>query len=501
MIEITLEEILNEELLAETMEMVLKKKYKSEFEKSKIFEFKEYWKINKNKIIDPIYKGEYKADTVYQREILSKKGKKRCIAELGLVDKIISKRILELVSENIDQLLSQRCYAYKKGIGTLDIVGFAAEKIENGFIWSTELDIQDFFENISHERLIRKLTTMFSDTRIVTLLTGYMRVTIDNGNETYIKTKGLVQGMPLSPILSNVFLMDIDKQLEEMYEGYCRYGDDIRIYCTKKEEANDALITAKRLLLEEELLINSKKEGVFKAIARPHFGYELLEKDGKVLIQKKQTGQHNIYNIWQSSCVKDYERNYHIVNNGIITKKDFTLLFENPDGKYYIPVETIDSLNIYSDVIFSSNFFDIANNEKMIINFIDKFGNCIGKFIPAMTKRNIKIETAQVNLLNNIDEHINLARTFQYANVFNIRAALRYYERRGYDLAIKEAVDYISVLLDKIKVSKSMDALMIYEAQARQRYYQCFNYIMTADDFTFTTRTRRPPQDAINAMM
>lgn len=93
------------------------------------------------------------------------------------------------------------------------------------------------------------------------------------------------------------------------------------------------------------------------------------------------------------------DHNYLLINEGILTKQDFNILFESENGKKYIPVETTDSLYIYSNVIMSGNFFDFMNQVGLNVSFINKYGEKIGSFVPNNSRRNIKTELKQLRMM------------------------------------------------------------------------------------------------------
>lgn len=143
----------------------------------------------------------------------------------------------------------------------------------------------------------------------------------------------------------------------------------------------------------------------------------------------------------------------------------------------------------------------MANNEGISVNLIDKCGEQIGRFIPQRWKKDFRTEYAQMRFVDDEKRRLKLAISFQTANIFNMRASLRYYERRSHNEKLTNAIKEISEIMEKVKKANSVSALMIYEAQARQLYYHCFNIIMGGEKFKFVRRTRRPPQDPLNAMI
>lgn len=210
--------------------------------------------------------------------------------------------------------------------------------------------------------------------------------------------------------------------------------------------------------------------------------------------------KRDIYD-WYTTGIQKVDRNYHLINEGILTKRDLTVLFENIEGKHYIPVETTDSLYIYSNTIFTGNFFEFVNTTGLNVCLIDKYGEKIGSFVPQNNRRNIRTELKQLRLYDDEKERLILARKLEIASVSNIRANLRYYERRKDAEELGKAVKLLSEWIQQLNEAKDITQLMMIEARARQKYYSCFNWTLENREFTFEKRTRRPPKDPLNAMI
>ncbi len=462
---------------------------------------REYWAQNQDAMTALVTSGAYEPDVVRELEIISGRGKRRRVFSMNAPDRMLARATVQVLSPEIDRRLSDRCFSYRAGMGTREFAGFAAKRIEDGALWVLELDVRDFFGNIPHLSLCKKISELISDETVRRFLDSFVKCRVENDLGVFRMARGILQGSPLSPLLSNLYAMDFDRVCTERYEGYCRFGDDLRIYTNTKKEAGEALAQLRQLIEKEGLSVNEQKTGVFQALSRPCLGYEFNNRNGHILFNKIIRQKREIYHLWQKTGIKEVDHQYHIVNDGVLSKRDFTLLFENQDGKKYIPVESVETLSIYSNVIFSSGFFDMANREGFSINFIDRSGEQVGRFVPKRWKRSFRTELKQIELLNHPKERLKLAKEFQYANLFNIRAALRYYQRRSESGLIREVIAEISEIMQKVRQAVTVDPLMLYEAQARQKYYQCFNTIMDEDDFEFTRRTRRPPRDALNAMI
>ena len=378
----------------------------------------------------------------------------------------------------------------------------AAEYMEKGYIWCVELDIQNFVDNINHDILLQKVKKVISDERIIDLIIAYMNCTVVDDHLYYRREKGILQGGPVSPLLSNIYMNELDHYMEWKNYKFCRFGDDINIYCQSYEDAFEQLHDIEGHLTEKESLpLNNGKTGIYKALNRKYLGYRFEEKAGEIIVKKENKAYRTVYRDWYTTGIQRIDRNYHLINEGILTKRDFSLLFDGKDGKKYIPVETTDSLYIYSNVIFSGKFFEFINEKGLNVSMIDRYGEKIGSFVPQNNHRNIKTELKQLRIYDDEKERLELARKLEIASVFNIRANLRYYERRKEEQKLATTITDISALIKLLNEAKSVTQLMTIEAQARQKYYHCFNWILDDKDFIFEKRTRRPPEDPLNAMI
>ena len=103
--------------------------------------------------------------------------------------------------------------------------------MENGYTWSVELDIHSFFDNINQDFLINKIQNHISDDKILNLIITYLKCTVIDDHTTCKKDEGILQGGQLSPLFSNIYMNELDHYMDENDYHFCRFGDDINIYC------------------------------------------------------------------------------------------------------------------------------------------------------------------------------------------------------------------------------------------------------------------------------
>ena len=329
----------------------------------------------------------------------------------------------------------------------------------------------------------------------------YAWIIIDGRKER--KSVGLVQGSPMSPVFSNVYMMDFDVYMESKY-SFCRFADNINVYCNTEEEAQKAFADVNDYFETKlSLKINQKKSGVHPAITRMFLGYEFRrDKAAKAVtaikVEKKKC---EYYGIWHPSAIQKIEQDYHIISDGILNRKDFSILFEDENHKIFIPIEACSSINIYSNVIFGKSFLEYANQHKLTVNMFDKYGNFMGSFHSQEHYKRTSVLLKQVTLYNDLPKRLELAIKIETASLHNQRENLRYFYKHSKKDTLKKSIDIMSDYMSQMKNAKDINQLMMIEARAKQQYLQSFDDMIDNKEFLFEKRTRRPPQNEVNALI
>ena len=500
--QISLDRIFSKRNLDLALENILAKRDGCGIDGIRIREFEEYWNINGDAIIADIYSGSYKPNIVQEVQIINARRKRRTISKFTTTDRLILRAIEQAIEPYIEEKMYPNSFAYRDGLGVGAAVQKAADYIEAGGKWVAEIDINDFFDNIPIDRIEVMVSKLVEDESTMTLIKKYLRCRVENGGGIRTKDIGLVQGSAISPILSNYYLMSVDSFLHENGYHAVRYGDNINIYTNTDAEAADVFKAVSEKLVKCSLSINHKKSGIFEAINRRCLGYQFeQDKKTKRVIASRYKNKVENYNNWKQSNIQIIDRDYYIVNDGILTKSDYTLLFDNDNGKNYLPVNTMESLNIYSDVMFSSNFFDFANRHKLKINIFDKYGRTIGSFVSNKSNSHAKTMLKQSEKYLDSANRVMIAKKIIIAAMHNIKANLKYYYKQKHTEELDIQIRYITTVITQMNEAKTIEQLMLIEARARQTYYKTFNCILNQDDFRFINRSKRPPKDAINALI
>lgn len=492
---------INEILGKRNVKIVLEKLEQKSYNKEKHHEFINYYQLNKEELKNKIIKFDYIPETVTLKEIINFKGKKRLVANLDIKDKFLSKAISEILNKYIDPTLSKYSYAYRPLGGTLEATKQVREYILKDYSIVAQLDIKDFFESINHEILLNKLKKYNIEPCVLTLIKNYLKCPIEIELMETIKNKGLLQGNPMSPILSNIYLDGFDKILESNSIKFIRFCDDINVFGKNKSEIENSIGIAEKTLSEKfSLSLNKSKTNITNVYKTTFLGYYLVRENNDIEIIKKEKARLSYHSTWRTSALRKENNEYHIINDGILTNADYSILFENKDKKVYIPVETTNSINIYSNAIFSSNFFNTINANNIIVNIYDKFNRYTGRFIPNNSRKSCLTLLKQVSIYNNKEKRLEFSKSIISAGIHNLKSNLKYYQRR-YNIDIKDNIKAIEKLEIDLINEKDYVRLLLIEARIREKYYSCFNQILKNEDFYFYSRTKRPPKDAINSLI
>lgn len=256
-----------------------------------------------------------------------------------------------------------------------------------------------------------------------------------------------------------------------------------------------------KLIQEFDLKINSGKSGVYKIFDRRVLGYDFYKRNGVVEVRKHKYQKSNIYGGWYASSLQMVNKEYHLIQEGVLNKKDYALLFENSEEKHHIPVEVVDQINIYNQVAISTSVLTTFAHRNIRCGVFDKYGNVLGYFTPYGCSGVAGAMLKQCELYLDTSKRLLVAQSMEEAMLHNMRANLRYYHKKNPCTELKKLIDEITNDITMINSEKTIDGLLLIEARARHRYYAAFNFILNNSEFRFDKRSKRPPKDAINAMI
>jgi len=243
---------------------------------------REHWEGLKKKLLD----GSYEPSTVKRVEIPKPSGGVRTLGIPTVLDRFIQQAILQVLTPLFDPSFSQHSYGFRPGKNAHQAVKVARAHIQEGYGWVVDMDLEKFFDRVNHDVLMGRLAKRIADKRLLRIIRRYLQAGTMVHGVTMDRQEGTPQGGPMSPLLSNVLLDELDKELEARGHRFVRYADDCNIYVRSKRAGERVLSSLKEwLAMRLHLQVNEKKSAVDKPQKRKFLGFSFFMRDGRVKIR------------------------------------------------------------------------------------------------------------------------------------------------------------------------------------------------------------------------
>ena len=247
----------------------------------------QYWETIKCSLLN----GTYRPNSVRAVFIEKLGGGMRQLGIPTVVDRLIQQALHQELSPIFDPLFSEHSYGFRAGKSAHAAVLQARDYQCEGKRWVVDMDLAKFFDEVNHDILISKIRQHVKDKRILKLIRRYLKAGIMIDGISSIRIKGTPQGSPLSPLLSNIMLDELDKELERRGHRFCRYADDCNVYVSSQRAGERVLASLTRFLEQKlRLKVNHNKSAVARPWKRIFLGYSFSwHKQPKIRIPKETT--------------------------------------------------------------------------------------------------------------------------------------------------------------------------------------------------------------------
>ena len=229
----------------------------------------EHWPMVREQLLA----GTYRPKPVRRHQLPKKGGGVRELGIPTVLDRMIQQAILQVLQPIFDPTFSEHSHGFRPGRGAHDAVRAAQRYIQDGRGWVVDVDLEKFFDRVDHDVLMGKLVKRIGDKRMLGLIRRYLQAGMMAGEIVKERRQGTPQGGPLSPLLANVLLDEVDKELEKRGIAFARYADDCNLYLRSKRAATDAMQTLRRLYARLKLRVNEAKSAVGRPWERKFLGY------------------------------------------------------------------------------------------------------------------------------------------------------------------------------------------------------------------------------------
>ena len=269
-----LEEILNQNNLNKAYKKVVANKGEAGADGITVEEEFDYLKENKDRIINQIRKRKYKPQPVKRVQIPKENGKMRNLGIPTVTDRIIQQAIFQVISPIFEKQFNDNSFGFRPNRSCEQAIIRALEYLNDGYEWIVDIDLEKFFDTVNQDKLITIIGKTITDGDVVSLIRKYLSAGVMEKGIVKATTVGTPQGGNLSPLLSNIMLNELDKELDARGLNFVRYADDC-IILVKSEKAANRVLTSITKFIEKKLglKVNVEKSKVTRPTQTKYLGF------------------------------------------------------------------------------------------------------------------------------------------------------------------------------------------------------------------------------------
>ena len=284
-----MEQVVERRNMISAYKQIVRNKGSAGIDKMSVDQLKPYLSKHWAEIKESLLRDKYKPQSVRVVFIPKPKGGQRQLGIPTVMDRLIQQALHQVLNPIFDPTFSESSYGFRKGKSAHQALKKAQEYQKLGKRWVVDMDLAKFFDEVNHDVLMSKIAKRVEDKRVLRLIRSYLRSGIMIDGMVSRRDKGTPQGSPLSPLLSNIMLDELDKELERRGHSFCRYADDCNIYVSSRRSGERVLDSVTKFVEKKlRLKVNKEKSAVDRPSRRTFLGYSFtVHKEPRLRVPKE----------------------------------------------------------------------------------------------------------------------------------------------------------------------------------------------------------------------